>query len=214
MSSRQRDFISQSSVPTTPESRERSSADSEVSYETSGSSIHDLPLAPLQEKGAINDGDHLTPVLEDDPKSFDLLLPTETHARGYSLERRSEQMFSTEHLQEIFADPALLLRFTNFLSSARPQSVPLLIYYLDALKALRAINYANAVAEALEPLEAHDFSQHPPRPTVNGVLEEKAKLAFDALVRDDLPAYITQIFIQVVTVSIQRRITGTLPPNL
>jgi hypothetical protein len=97
---------------------------------------------------------------------------------------------------------------------ARPKSVPVLIYYLDALKAIRAINYANAVAEALEPLEGLEFTQNPPRSTVNAILEDKARQAFDILVREDLPAFITHIFIQVVSVSIQKRITGTLPPLL
>jgi hypothetical protein len=89
-----------------------------------------------------------------------------------------------------------------------------LIYYLDALKSIRAINYANAVAEALEPLDGLDFTQHPPRPTVNAVLEEKARQAFDVLVREDLPAFITHVFIQVVSVNIQKRITGKLAPPL
>jgi hypothetical protein len=117
-------------------------------------------------------------------------------------------------MEEIFKDTPSLLRFTSFLSVARPQSVPVLIYYLDALKAIRAINYANAVAEALEPLPEHDFTQNPPRSTVNAILEDKARQAFDALVREDLPAFITHIFIQVVSLSIQKRITGNLSPLL
>jgi hypothetical protein len=85
---------------------------------------------------------------------------------------------------------------------------------LDALKSIRAINYANAVAEALEPLPDYEFTQHPPRPTVNAILEEKARLAFDVLVREGLPTYITHVFAQVVSVSIQKRITGNMPPLL
>ncbi|KAF2461397.1 hypothetical protein BDY21DRAFT_360523 [Lineolata rhizophorae] len=203
------------SAPTTPESRDlRSSADSVLSYETSVSSAPST-LAPLQTKGTLEENERLEPLLEDDPRSFDLISPPNVAgSRTYSLERRSDDLFSREHLETVFADPALLLRFTSFLSNHRPQSVPILIYYLDALKALRAINYANAVADALEPIEGHDFTEHPPRPTVNSVLETKANQAFSALVRDDLPAYITHVFVQVVSVSIQRRITGTMPPHL
>ena len=62
----------------------------------------------------------------------DLVAPAESGVKPYSLESRSEQVFSTEHLQVIFSDPALLLQFTSFLSSYRPSSVPILIYYLDA----------------------------------------------------------------------------------
>ena len=193
----------------------RSSADSVISYESVAPSIVTQQLAPLQQKGGVlDDGDRLSPLLEDDPQSFDLVCaPIENH-RQFSLENRSEQLFSKQHLEAIFADTASLLRFTSFLSVARPKSVPTLIYYLDALKALRAINYANAVAEALEPIDGLEFTDTPARTTINTVLEEKANRAFDILVRDDLPAFITHVFIQIVSVSIAKRVTGNLPPML
>jgi hypothetical protein len=200
-----------STAPTTL----RSSADSVMSHESSQPSIATQGLAPLQQKSALDDDDRLSPLLEDDPRSFDLVsAPSETDRKQFSLEARSEQLFSKEHLQAIFRDTASLLRFTSFLSVARPNSVPVLIHYLDALKALRAINYANAVAEALEPIDGLDFTETPARPTLNAVLEEKARRAFEILVRDDLPAFITHIFIQTVSVSIAKRVTGTLPPLL
>ncbi|KAL8694412.1 MAG: hypothetical protein Q9218_000904 [Villophora microphyllina] len=85
---------------------------------------------------------------------------------------------------------------------------------LDALKALKAIKYSNAVAEALSPIQGHDFTTLPVRPTLNSVLEDKAAKAFDALVEDDLPAYITHMYVQIVSLSISQRITGTLAPHL
>jgi hypothetical protein len=192
----------------------RSSADSVISYESSvAPSIATHQLAPLQQKG-VDDEDRLSPLLEDDPRSFDLVVPVENERRQSSLEDESERLFSKLHLQAIFNDTPSLLRFTSFLSAARPKSIPVLIYYLDALKALRAINYANAVAEALEPIEKLEFTENPARSTVNAVLEEKANRAFDVLVRDDLPAFITHIFTQVASVSISKRVTGNLPPML
>ncbi|EME49608.1 hypothetical protein DOTSEDRAFT_118302 [Dothistroma septosporum NZE10] len=193
----------------------RSSAGSVFSQATSATSIHTLP--PLQTKGPDNsDAQYLEPVLEDDPRSWDLVGPaSEEQPTGmYALEQRSEQLFSAEHLRTIFDDPKLLLKFTGFLNSHRPKSIPILIYYLDALKALRAINYANAIAEALEPIKGQGFTDEVARPTNNTALEEKANRAFDVLVQEDLPAYIAHIWIQVVSVSIQRRITGTLAPHL
>jgi hypothetical protein len=130
----------------------RSSADSVISYESSAPSIATQALAPLQQK-TLDDEDRLSPLLEDDPHSFDLVAPVEYERKQTSLEDLSENLFSRQHLQAIFNDTPSLLRFTSFLSATRPKSVPVLIYYLDALKALRAINYANAVAEALEPIE-------------------------------------------------------------
>ncbi|KAF2692012.1 hypothetical protein K458DRAFT_398373 [Lentithecium fluviatile CBS 122367] len=193
----------------------RSSADSVMSFETQASSIATQALPALQQKGPLDELDRLSPLLEDDPKSFDLVAPNESDgSRGFNLETRSEQLFSKEHLEAIFNDTPSLLRFTAFLSMARPASVPILIYYLDALKAMRAINYANAVAEALEPIEGYGFTDTPARSTVNAVLEDKARQAFDVLVREDLPAFITHVYIQLVSVSIQKRVTGNLPPML
>jgi hypothetical protein len=192
----------------------RSSADSVMSFETQASSIATQALPPLQQKGPIDEYDRLSPLLEDDPKSFDLVAPQESESKGFNLETRSEQLFSREHLEAIFNDTPSLLRFTAFLSLARPASVPILIYYLDALKAMRAISYANAVAEALDPIEGLEFTDTAARPTINAVLEDKARQAFDLLVREDLPAFITHVYIQLVSVSIQKRVTGNLPPML
>ncbi|KAL1612101.1 hypothetical protein SLS60_000324 [Paraconiothyrium brasiliense] len=192
----------------------RSSGDSIQSYDTQASSIATHQLGPLQTKGPLDDVDRLSPLLEDDPQSYELVAPTENHSKSFNLETRSEQLFSREHLQAIFRDTPSLLRFTAFLSTARPKSVPVLIYYLDALKAMRAIQYANAVAEALEPIDGQEFTDHPPRSTLNAVLEDKAQQAFDILVREELPAFITHVFIQHVSVSVQKRVTGNLPPML
>ena len=202
-----------SSVPTTPESRERSSADSVKSYDTTASSVASA-LPPLQTKATLDEAERLEPLIEDDPQSFSLLSPPDSVGESYSLERRSVQLFSRDHLKAIFADPSSLLKFTSFLSTYRPDSISILIYYLDALKALRAINYANAVAEALEPIEGYEFTVHPPRATVNSVIEDKANQAFDALVRDDLPAFISHTYVRIVSLSIHKRITGTLAPHL
>lgn len=146
--------------------------------------------------------------------SFDLVAAADEGHHTFSLEMRSEQLFSREHLEVLFSDPSLLLRFTAFLSTHRPRSVPILIYYLDALKALKAIKYANAIAEALSPISGYEFTTDPAKATANSALEEKAAQAFDVLVKYDLPAYITQLYIQIVSLSISRRITGTLAPHL
>jgi hypothetical protein len=171
-------------------------------------------LAPLQARGPGEDLAELEPLENDDPASFDLVAPPRGEEPGFSLEARSQQLFSRAHLEKIFADPSLLLRFTSFLSVYRPQSVPILIYYLDALKALKAIAYANAIAEALDPIPGHDFTSHKAKPTANADLEEKASKAFDALVNEDLPAYITHVYVQTASVSISKKVQGSLAPHL
>lgn len=180
-------------------------------YETQATSF-DLPA--LQAQSALPDSDSMEPLTGDPAGSFDLVAPPEGDQQAFSLETRSEQLFSRAHLEMIFSEPSYLLRFTAFLSTHRPQSVPILIYYLDALKALKAIKYANAIAEALSPISKHDFTANLAPSTTNRGLEAKAASAFNVLTEEDLPAFITNMYIQIVSMSISQRITGTLAPHL
>ncbi|ORY71161.1 uncharacterized protein BCR38DRAFT_329200 [Pseudomassariella vexata] len=176
---------------------------------------HNSSLPALQIKGGA-DYDGLEPLAEEeiDPASFDLVVPAHALGKQYSLETQSELLFSVKHLGVIFEDPLLLQRFTNFLYSSRPRSVPLLVYYLDALKALKAINYANAVTAALNPIEGLDYTESSILSTVNNPLQERADKAFETLANHDLPAYITHTYVQTVSLTIKRRISDTLPLHL
>jgi hypothetical protein len=92
--------------------------------------------------------------------------------------------------------------------------VPLLTYYLDTLKAMKAINYANSLTGSLKTIDGHDFTADPVTATVNEALAKRATEAFQAMVNHDLPAYITHTYIQTVSITIKRRITDTLAPQL
>ena len=183
------------------------------SYTLQGLDHEELPdLAPLQVQPTFNEAGG--PITDDDPASYDLVAPPNGQKEVYSLEKRSQTLFSREHLQVIFSDPGLLFKFTSFLSAHRPKSVPVLVFYLDALKALRALHYANAICDGLDPIEGFEFTSQRPNPSVNPSLEQKANSAFDVLVKEELPAYITHLYIQVVSLSISRRVTGALAPHL
>ena len=146
------------------------------------------------------------------PEDFDLVAPAEEGGRvrlEREVERLSDLLFSALHLRAVFLDPAALLRFTAFLAAHRPQSLPTLVYYLDATKALRALEYANAVARGLEPVldpdedaPGDDAASKPLSPikenTVNQELLVQADRAFALLVRLDLPAYTAYLFTQVI----------------
>lgn len=174
-------------------------------------------LPPLQVMGQTDDNDSMEPFHNEDEYesgSYDLLAPAPESAQRFSLEAQSEILFSAEHLRMIFDDSNQLLRFTAFLNHNRPSSVPLLIYYLDSIKALRAIKYANAIVASLDRVPGFDGSNEIAPHTVNTALEQKANLAFEALVKDDLPAYITHAWTSTVSSAIARRISGTLPIHL
>jgi hypothetical protein len=199
-----------------PISGRRSRENSESSsYETNATSPP-TSIPALQARKEFYENEGLRPLGEEDvdPGSFDLVAPQQNGPAQFSLETRSEQLFSREHLEIIFADPSLLLRFTAFLSANQPSSIPVLIYYLDAVKALKAIAYSNAIAESLDPIPGYDFTATSLKPTANAALEEITRQEFDIMVRNDLPAFITHTYIQTVNLSISRRICGTLPPQL
>jgi hypothetical protein len=63
-------------------------------------------------------------------------------------------------------------------------------------------------------VEGLDFTQKPVKPTINTALEDRAYRAFDVLVAEELPAFITHQYIQIVSASITARVTGALSPQL
>lgn len=179
-------------------------------------------LPALQVIG-VDNPDGLHPVNGDDvdPESFDLVIPAE-NIGVYSLEHRSELLFSVEHMRIIILDPILLHRFSTFLGAYRPQSVPLLNYLLEALKAIRALEYVNGIISRNLRTDHVQLQQHPsdfaakalPELTVNESLKEKAAAAFEALAKEDLPAYITHVWMEIVELSMRRKTMGMMPQNL
>jgi PAS domain S-box-containing protein len=207
----QHEKFSPSSVASWETSPRPSTVSSNISFDTSSSSY----LPPLQSITIMEEEEGLDSILEDDPESYDLVPPPNMHQNhGFVVEKRAEELFSTEHLQEIFKEPDSMLKFTKFLSSRRPSSVPLLIYYLDAVKALKAINYSNAIAEALAPIPSIDFTHEMVTPTLNNSLQNRAKQSFDIMVQNDLPAYITHVYIQIINRSLFHKITGQMSASL
>ncbi|MCJ1479718.1 hypothetical protein MMC13_008404 [Lambiella insularis] len=179
-------------------SRDGSTSSNGDSYDTSATSHTSLPIASSAMR--FDKGKTFDALAED----FNLDASYEDEHQTEVLEKISDLLFSPLHLTAIFKDPSCLLKFTSFLSAFRPQSIPTLIYYLDATKALKAIKYANAVATALEP------SQDLPLisiKTSNSELEDRAKKAFDLLAERDLPAYIAHVYIQVVKSSMMKPVS-------
>lgn len=177
-------------------------------------SLHTLPA--LQARGLPDVNDRLEPVSEDDPQNFDLVDPPDAPGEpmSYSLEQRSRDIFSAEHLQHIFKEPKLLLKFTMFLHEHRPDAVPNLLYYLDVTKALKALGYANSITRALLPLDGLEYTSPRAEDIRCDALERTARAAFQRMVDHDLPALVTWTWTETVSASISKRITGTLPVHL
>ena len=145
-------------------------------------------------------------------QSFDLAPPPPKKGSD-SLDGLSERLFCGEHLRVILGEPTLFLRFTAFLNRYKSHQAPLLVHYLETQKAIKAIEYANAIAETIPQLSS-DHSGFIPcsAALLDERFEAKSKRAFDSLVDDALSAYITHTLIQVVTDTLAKEITGNSFP--
>lgn len=146
------------------------------------------------------------------PMNFDLSPPA-PRKPVKMLDTLSERLFSDEHLRLILRDPTFFMRFTAFLNRYKPSYSPILVRYLEAQKAIKAVEYANALAESLKPIPGDEASRIPcAAATMDVRFEQRSKRAFETLVNEALPAYITFYLVKVVTESMVREITGTTMP--
>lgn len=170
-------------------------------------------MCPLQARDGF-DWDDFHPLDEVELGSFNLIAPVRCPGTKFPLEERPEQLSFQQHLALILNNPILLVPFISFVQTALPSSLPLLASYFDALKALKSIKYSNSVVESLGSLEDNGFATHPTSLAFNTGLEERVDMAFAAFIREELPAYITHIYIQITGSSIRKRIKGKLPTHL
>ena len=184
----------------------------------------DIPIPPASPKEAhmpsepeSNTQTDLLPLTssqaeESVPLNFDLNPPAPRKSFKM-VDNLSERIFSSEHLRVILGDPTFFMRFTAFLNRYKPECSPLLVRYLEAQKAIKAVEYANALAESMKPMPGDETSNTPcTAATIDARFEERSKRAFDTLVNEALPAYVTFHLVKVVTESMVREITGTALP--
>ncbi|KAJ5896962.1 uncharacterized protein N7473_006361 [Penicillium subrubescens] len=175
---------------------------------------NELPL--LQEINPYEHAEEFNPVSEEGA-SYDLIAPWDgVDAPLHKLERLSDVMFGTEHMLSILNNPRYLARFREFLLEERPRSISTLTYYLNAVKALKALEYANALVRlsidvpppAVQLLQRDNEAVGE---TVNKVLEQRVEDGLNALTAEELPAFITSRCITITSKIVEERVRGTLP---
>lgn len=151
--------------------------------------------------------------LDDD---FDLTTRAARNGELYTLERKSLLIFSKVHMRIILRDFKLLRKFAAFLVEERPERVQLLVYHLDCRKALAALNFSNQVAGGLNisRLVPEGVLGDTPPGALDEELRKRADESFHLLASEDLPAWVTSVWVKAVEVSIRMRITGSLPRQL
>ncbi|KAJ5240230.1 hypothetical protein N7468_004849 [Penicillium chermesinum] len=174
-----------------------------------------LPL--LQQLNPYEGAEEFNPVNEDGA-SYDLIAPFEEghEAPLHKLERLSDLMFGREHMLAILNNPRYLAQFREFLLEERPRSVATLTYYLNAVKALKALEFANALVRlsvnvpppAVQAVQRENAAVGN---TTNKILEQRAEDGLNALTAEELPAFITSRCITITSKIVQERVRGTLP---
>ncbi|KAM3418746.1 hypothetical protein BST61_g4720 [Cercospora zeina] len=136
--------------------------------------------------------------------------PIRTHQLNNELETLSEQFFSADHLNLILKDYALTVRLKQFLTTYRPTYIDILKDYVEAKKAIAAVEYANAVAHRLQ---SPATSYAPLRiARLDERFETQAKQKEFLLVEEALPAYLTHRLVCLVTDTLVKEITGNSAP--
>jgi hypothetical protein len=117
-------------------------------------SLLTIPALDLRPSVLFSMNDDISPmeVAQDqnpaDSSFFDLQPPAQS-TQHVKLEDVMKLLFSEEHLHFILGDHALFYRFSTFLNDYKPHLVPTLTRYLEMRKAVKAIEYANAVTRSI-----------------------------------------------------------------
>jgi len=141
---------------------------------------------------------------------FDLK-PPKARSKPPSVETLAGLLFSSGHLNTILHYPPQLARFSAFLQKYLPQDQPLLSQYLETQKAIKAVEYANAVAEGLKPKDTGDGTTTETRKLaaiLDPDFEAVCNAAFKALVGTALPKWITYQLIKVCSECLINELTG------
>lgn len=169
----------------------------------------------LQTKNPYDGAETLNPVEEENEEgSYDLVAPYENDGPPlHSLERQADIMFSTEHMLTILTNSQYLARFRQFILSERPKSMAVLIYYLNAVKALKAYQYADSLVRLSVdvPTPGVKNAKNPIGTTAHAALEARVQDALNALTAEELPAFITSTCINITSKIVEERVRGTLP---
>lgn len=126
------------------------------------------------------------------------------------LEQCYSWLFSRQHFQIILADPDLSKIFEEYVRANKPDSAPLLDYYVDSVKILRLMKYADAIACNLKPVQGQSFTSRANSTTIGfpWVVQSKLDQALDALMTDDFPAFLTSQYLEFVDHALSEGVTN------
>lgn len=151
-----------------------------------------------------------------DALDFDLR-PPPPRPKPPSIESLSEALFSAGHLNALLRHPQDLAQFTTFVGKYCPSYHSVILRYLETQKAIKAVEYANAIAESLEHPKGDDHGEtSESRPSSAAILEQAFAQAhsssFKVLLESALPMYITYKLVKMATECLVNEIAGRQTP--
>ena len=135
------------------------------------------------------------------------LPPAERRISHSSLESLSELLNSEEYLRTLTNDSQLLGRFTAFLDRYKPETSQVVLQYLETQKVLKAVHYANAVANSME-TRRHNFEAA----EINACFKSYANDIFSTLLSVALPAWVTYNLVKAATSLLLAEVTNQATP--
>jgi len=151
-----------------------------------------------------------------DALDFDLR-PPPPRPKPPSIESLSEALFSAGHLNALLRQPQYLAQFTTFVGKNCPSFHPHILRYIETQKAIKAVEYANAIAECLDYPTGDDYGEAPEtRPssaaTLDEVFAQAHSSSFKILLESALPMYITYKLVKMVTECLVNEVAGRQTP--
>ncbi|KAK5054728.1 hypothetical protein LTR84_001620 [Exophiala bonariae] len=151
-----------------------------------------------------------------DALDFDLR-PPPPRPKPPSIESLAEALFSAGHLNVLLRHPHYLAQFTVFVGKYRPHYHSTILRYLETQKAIKAVEYANSVAEGIEyPTESEHGETLQTRPssaaTLDNAFAEANSSSFQTLLDSALPMYITYKLVKMATECLVNEIAGRRTP--
>jgi PAS domain-containing protein len=141
----------------------------------------------------------------EDTKSYDFGLAPVPRRDSLGIENTVNLLYSEQHLNGILKNEKLRNIFATFLAQLMPGQLVHMDTLSDNEKAIAAIAYANALARARWPTTGSErpvFAAH-----IDAEFHRRGQEAFDMLLAEALPAYITHVLTNEVT----RYMEGQIP---
>ncbi len=143
---------------------------------------------------------------------FDLRAPRypKPKASKLNVEVLFDLLLSEGYLGVMTSDPHYLARFAAFLNRYKPDASRMIVTYVETQKVVKAVQYANAVAAALarDRIGEKGSAVEEEAAVLSSSFLHSSRAAFNTLVNNALPAWVTYSLVRTATACLTAEITN------